>query len=55
MAYKLDLRKSVPNFSGKMSLRKILQVFKDKSISRETVSCVFKDCQDVKKKKIKKI
>ena len=33
MAYKLDLRKSVANFSGRMSSSQILQMFKDRRIS----------------------
>ena len=51
MAYKLDLRKSVANLSGRMSSRQILQVFKDKPISRETIFRVLKDFQDSKKQK----
>ena len=43
MAYKLDLQKSVANLSGKMSSRQILQVFKDKPISRATIFRVLKD------------
>ena len=46
MAYKLDLRKSVANHSGRMSLRQILQVFKDKPISRATIFRVLKDFRD---------
>ena len=44
MAYKLDLRKSLANFSVKMSSRQILQVFKDKPISPTTIFRVLKDC-----------
>ena len=54
MAYKLDLRKSVANLSGRMSSRQILQVFKDKPISRVTIFHVLKNCRDGKKQENKK-
>ena len=54
MAYKLDLRKSVANLSGRMSPRQILQVFKDKPISSATIFRVLKDCRDGKKQENKK-
>ena len=54
LAYKLDLRKSVANISGRMSSRQILQVFKDKPISRVTIFRVLRDCQDGKKQENKK-
>ena len=54
MAYKLDLRKSVANLSGRMSSRQILQVFKDKLISHASIFRVLKDCRDDKKQENKK-
>ena len=51
MAYK---RKSVANISGRMSSRQILQVFKDKPISRATILHVLKDCRDGKEQENKK-
>ena len=54
MAYKLDLRKPVANLSGRMNSRQILQLFKDKPISRATIFRVLKNFRDGKKQENKK-
>lgn len=46
MAYKLDLRKTVASLCGQLSSREILQMFKDKPISRSTIFRVIKDCRE---------
>lgn len=48
MAYKLDLRKCVANLFGRLSTKEILEVFKDKPISRATIFRVLKDCREGK-------
>lgn len=48
MSYKLDLRKSVANLFGRLKTSEILEVFKDKPISRATIFRVLKDCRDGK-------
>ena len=48
MAYKLDLRKSVSNLFGWLSTKEILEVFKDKCISRATIFRAIKDCREGK-------
>ena len=54
MANELDLRKSVANLSGRMSSHQILQMFKDKPISRAIIFRVLKHCRDSKKQENKK-
>ena len=54
MAYKLDLRKSVSYLFGELSTKEILEVFKDKPISRATIFRVLKDCRDGKEQENKK-
>lgn len=54
MSYKLDLRKSVSNLFGRLNTKEILEVFKDKPISRATIFRVLKDCRDGKEPENKK-
>lgn len=54
MAYKLDLRKCIANLFGNLSTHEILQVFKDKPISRATIFRVLKDCREGKQPENKK-
>lgn len=54
MSYKLDLRKSVANMFGGLSSSEILEMFKDKPISRRTIFRVLKDCRDGKEPENKK-
>lgn len=55
MSYKLDLRKQVANLFGRLKTSEILNVFKDKPISRRTIFTVLKDCRDGKKQENKSI
>jgi transposase len=55
MSYKLDLRKQVANLFGRLKTSEILNVFKDKPISRATIFRVLKDCRDGKEPENKKI
>lgn len=55
MSYKLNLRKSIANLYGKLSTSEILDVFKEKPISRATIFRVLKDCRDGKEQEIKVI
>lgn len=48
MSCKLDLRKCVSNLFGRLSSKEIIEVFKDKPISRATIFRVLKDCRDGK-------
>ena len=54
MSYKLDLRKSVSNCFGGLSTKEILQVYKDKPISRRTIYRVIRDCREGKEPENKK-
>lgn len=54
MSYKLDLRKSVASFFGQLKTKQILEVFKDKPISRRTIFQVLKDCRESREQENKK-
>lgn len=54
MSYKLDLRKQVANLFGRLKRSEILDVFKDKPISKAAIYRVLKDCRDAKEPENKK-